>query len=198
MVGEKILSGSVSSDPRLPERRTFPRYPFTATVEMVEPQSQTRIQGRTSDLSRGGCYVDSTSSFPAGSSLVIRLTKDMRSFEAQAQVAYSIDGMGMGMGIRFTGADSEQISMLEKWVAELRGEMLPETTLAQASDPAFAQRRPSHEEYFVLNELVVELMRQGVLSSTKCEAMLKKLNRTGRARSIEEMAESTLTGMFPI
>jgi hypothetical protein len=163
---------------------------------MVEPQSQTRIQGRTSDLSRGGCYVDSTSSFPAGSSLVIRLTKDTRSFEAQAHVAYSIDGMGMG--IRFTGADAEQILTLEKWVAELRGEMLPETTMAQTADPAFAQRGPSQEEHLVLSELVLELMRQGVLSNTKCEAMLQKLNRTGRARSMQAMPDSTLSGMFPI
>jgi hypothetical protein len=196
MVGENDTSSSVSSGPALPERRQFPRYPFTATVEMVEPQSQTRIQGRTSDLSRGGCYVDSTSSFPAGSSLVIRLTKDTRSFEAQAQVAYSIDGMGMG--IRFTVADAEQILTLEKWVAELRGEMLPETTMAQAPDPAFAQRGPSQEEYLVLSELVLELMRQGVLSNTKCEAMLQKLNRTGRARSMQAMPDSTLSGMFPI
>jgi hypothetical protein len=180
MVGENNTSSSVSSGPALPERRQFPRYPFTATVEMVEPQSQTRIQGRTSDLSRGGCYVDSTSSFPAGSSLVIRLTKDM------------------GMGIRFTGADAEQILTLEKWVAELRGEMLPETTMAQTADPAFAQRGPSQEEHLVLSELVVELMRQGVLSNTKCEAMLQKLNRTGRARSMQSMPDSTLSGMFPI
>jgi hypothetical protein len=196
MIGENKSEVSVSSDHGLPERRQFPRYPFTATVEMVEPQSQTRIQGRTSDLSRGGCYVDSTSSFPLGSMLVIRLTKDMRSFEAQAEVTYATDGMGMG--IRFTGADPEQISILEKWLAELRGEMLPETTLAQTADPAPAQRGSSQAEYSVLNELVMELMRQGVLSNTKCEAMLQKLNRTGRARSIQAMPDSTLTGMFPI
>jgi hypothetical protein len=196
MVGENNTGSSVSPGAALPERREFPRYPFTATVEMVEPQSQTRIQGRTSDLSLGGCYVDSTSSFPTGSSLVVRLTKDTRSFEAPAQVTYSIDGMGMG--IRFTGADAEQISTLEKWVAELRGEMLPESTLAQTADPALAQRGPSREEHLVLSELVMELMRQGVLSNTKCEAMLQKLNRTGRARSMQAMADSTLSGMFPI
>lgn len=196
MIGENNYSSSVSSDPGLPERRKFPRYAFTATVEMVEPQSQTRIQGRTSDLSRGGCYVDSTSSFPIGSMLVIRLTKDMRSFQAQAVVTYSIEGMGMG--IKFTDADAEQISILEKWVAELRGEMLPETTLAQTADPTLAQRGASQAEYSVLNELVMELMRQGVLSNTKGEAMLQKLNRTGSARSIQAMPDSTLTGMFPI
>jgi hypothetical protein len=70
--------------------------------------------------------------------------------------------------------------------------------MAQTADPAFAQRGPSQEEHLVLSELVVELMRQGVLSNTKCEAMLQKLNRTGRARSMQAMPDSTLSGMFPI
>jgi hypothetical protein len=35
------------------ERRRQVRYPFTAAVEIVVRESQTRIQGRTSDLSRG-------------------------------------------------------------------------------------------------------------------------------------------------
>ena len=170
-----------SSDPDSHERRRHSRYPFTATVETVEPKSQTRIQGRTSDLSRGGCYVDTISSFPAGSIVKMRLTKEMRSFEAQAEVVYSL--AGMGMGVKFTDADPEQFWTLEKWVAELSGELLPEPELPQPSDQSCAQRRPGNEEYLVLNELVMELMRQGVLSNAKCEAMLQKLNRTGRAKS---------------
>jgi hypothetical protein len=195
MIGEASYKMDSSLDPGFPERRAHQRYAFTATVEMVEPKSQTRIQGRTSDLSRGGCYVDCTSSFPAGSTLMIRLRKDMRSFEAQAEVTYSTDGMGMG--VKFTDADPQQVSNLEKWVAELRGEMLPEPTVPQPSDSSFNQQRPGNEEFVVLNELVMELRRQGVLSNTKCEALLQKLNRTGRAKSIQAMPESTLTGLFP-
>jgi hypothetical protein len=168
----------VSSDHGLPERRRHFRYPFTATVELVEPNSQTRIQGRTSDLSRGGCYVDSTCRFSAGSIVKIRLTKEMCSFEARADVVYSLDGMGMG--VKFTGADSEQLSTLEKWMAELSGEQQPRPELPQPSDQSCAQQRLGNEEYFVLSELVLELMRQGVLSNSKCEALLRKLNRGTR------------------
>jgi len=185
-----------SSDPVSHERCRHSRYPFTATVEIVEPNSQTRIQGRTSDLSRGGCYVDSTSYFPAGSIVKMRLTKDMRSFEAQADVVYSLDGMGMG--VKFTGAGPEQFSTLEKWMAELSGELQPRPELPRPSDQSCAQRRPGNEEYFVLNELVMELMRQGVLSNAKCEAMLQKLNRTGRANSDSAIPEPGLTGLFPV
>ena len=197
MIGENNSGISVSSEPGLPERRKHPRYSFTATIEMVEPLSQTRIQGRTNDLSRGGCYVDATSSFPAGSVVNVHITKETRSFEGRAEVAYSTDGMGMG--VKFTEAGPAQFSTLEKWLAELKGEMLPEPTAPQPSDASFVQQQgPCNEEYFVLNELVMELMRQGVLSNIKCEAMLQKLNRTRRAKAIQAMPESTLTGMFPI
>jgi hypothetical protein len=186
----------ISSDHGLPERRRHSRYPFTATVELVEASSQTRIQGRTSDLSRGGCYVDSPCRFPAGSVVKMRLTKEMRSFEAQANVVYSLDGMGMG--VKFTAADSEQFSTLEKWMAELSGELQPRPELPQPSDQSCAQRRPGNEEYFVLNELVMELMRQGVLSNAKCEALLQKLNRTEHAKSDSAIPEPGLTGLFPV
>ena len=181
MIEERKNRNDISFDPGFPERRRHARYPFTATVEMVELKSQTRIYGRTSDLSRGGCYVDATSSFPAGSIVKIRLTKEMRSFEAQAEVVYSLSGMGIG--VKFTGADPEQVSTLEKWVAELSGELLPRTELSQPSDQSCAQRMPGNEECFVLSELLIELMRQGVLSNAKCEDMLQKLNRLGRAKT---------------
>lgn len=161
------------------ERRKHSRYPFTATVETVEAKSQTRIQGRTSDLSRGGCYVDTINSLPAGSLVKICLTKGTRSFESQAEVVYSL--AGMGMGVKFTDTDPKQFWTVEKWVAELNGEVLPEPELQQLSEQPCTQQRLGTEN-FILNELVMELMRQGVLSNAKCEDMLQKLNRAGRAQ----------------
>jgi hypothetical protein len=160
------------------ERRRYTRYPITATVEAVERQSQTRIQGRTSDLSQGGCYVDTISSFPAGSVVTMRLTKETRSFEAQAEVVYSLTGMGMG--VKFVNANPEQLSTVEKWVAEVSGELPPELELEEPSEPPCAQERPGNEEYYVLTELLVELMKQRVLPDEKCRAMLQRLNRTAR------------------
>lgn len=196
MTEENNFRIDISSDFGLPERRRHARYPFTATAEIMEPMSQARIQGRTSDLSRGGCYVDGGSCFPAGSNVVIRLTKEMRSFEAKAEIAYSIDGMGMG--VKFTDADPEQFSTLENWVAELSGELQPERSLPQQTDPSCAERRPANEEHIVLNELVMELRRQGLLSNAKCEAMLQRLNRTGRVEANSVVPEPDLTGLFPM
>ena len=52
---------------------------------------------------------------PAGSIVKIRLTKEMRSFEGTGrEVVYSL--VGMGMGVKFTDADPEQLWTMEKWV----------------------------------------------------------------------------------
>ena len=77
------------------------------------------------------------SSFPAGSIVKIRLTKEMRSFEAQAEVVYSL--VGMGMGVKFTDADPEQLWTVEKWVGELSGELLPKPELPRPSDQSCDQ-----------------------------------------------------------
>jgi hypothetical protein len=167
------------------ERRRHARYPFTATVEAVETKSQTRINGRTSDLSRGGCYVDTISSFPVGSIVKMRLTKEARSLEAQAEVVYSL--VGMGMGVKFTGGDPEQLWNLEKWVGELSGELLAESEPPRVSDHSCAEGTPCNEGD-VLAELVMELMKQRVLPDAKCKAMLEKLQLIGRAKSSSSQA----------
>jgi hypothetical protein len=172
-----------SSEAKAHERRRHVRFPFTATVEAVEAKSQTRINGRTSDLCRGGCYVDTISSFPVGSIVKMRFTKEARTLEAQAEVVYSL--VGMGMGVKFTDGDPEQLWNLEKWVGEFSGELLPEPV--RLSDPVCAEGTPSSEGN-VLAELVMELMRQRVLPDVKCKAMLEKLKRMGSATSTPSFA----------
>ena len=157
------------------ERRKDARYPFTSAVEVVLHETQTRIQGRTSDLSRGGCFLDTASCFPAGSTVTIRLTKDHRRFEADAEVVYSL--VGMGMGVKFTAAEIDQLGTVEKWLAELSGEA-PEPARPQSSDQSCAQKSPDNENYLVLSELVMELAKQGILSNVKCQSMLQKLKHT--------------------
>jgi len=178
------IDSSTEHDPH--ERRRHTRYPFTVTVEAVEGKSQTRIHGRTSDLSRGGCYVDTISSFPAGSVVKMRLTKDARSFEAQAEVVYSL--VGMGMGVKFTSGDPQQLLTLEKWVGELSGKLLPESELPQSSDQSCSA--PSREivKWRVLHDLITELTIQGALPTEKSKAMLQRLNRDGHLKISSTMA----------
>src|SRR5207245_4461518 len=87
-----LSPGTIERNPA--ERRQYARYPFTGTVEAFEPESQTRIQGRTADLSEGGCYVDSMSPFAAQTRVKVRITREKRSFESQATVVYSGQATG--------------------------------------------------------------------------------------------------------
>jgi PilZ domain len=93
------------------ERRTEPRFPFTASVEAVHLQADSRLNGRISDLGRGGCYVDTINPFPVGADVKIRIAKGNASLVAEGKVLYAASGMGMGLA--FTRIDPERIVVLE-------------------------------------------------------------------------------------
>ena len=157
----------VGKDPA--ERRQYTRYPFTAALEAFEPASQTRIQGRTADLSRGGCYVDTMNPFPAQTRVKMRITKDQRSFQGQATVVYSV--AGMGMGLRFEPTEPRQLLALRRWLGELSGEAVAEAEGAEAEGPVCA----GGDVKGVLGELIGELMRKGVLAGDMGNGMLQRL-----------------------
>ena len=71
------------------DRRRDLRFPFTVFVDAVEHQSKAKISGRTSDISSGGCYVETISPFPVEDTIKILLTKERVTFEANAKVVLS-------------------------------------------------------------------------------------------------------------
>jgi len=115
---EKPAAASVA--PAGADRRTHPRYEFTAAVEVVTAGmgSGTRIETRVRDLSQQGCYVDTDTPFPLQTVTDIRMTKRGQKFEARARVVYS--QVSKGMGLVFTAVAPEQLVTLETWLAESR------------------------------------------------------------------------------
>jgi hypothetical protein len=169
----KFANASVAAVPA--ERRNHPRYPCTAAAEVVDTHSGARVNGRTSDISRGGCYVDALNPLPVGSVVKIRLTKDDQTFVGQAKVAYA--AVGLGMGLMFTSAEPEQMWTLEKWLAELGGTSAPEPEVRKQADRNAPEKNSKNEQYYVLNELIISLMRKCVLTDAEGKAMLEKLLR---------------------
>ncbi len=161
------------------ERRAHARFPFTAGAEVLDARSGARLNARVSDLSRGGCYVDSISPFTVGTEVKLRITKDASSFSSQAKVVYS--SVGMGMGLAFTVIEPEQRWILEKWLAELRGEPSPEHESAEKPrDSGIVKQNETaqstnSERSYVLNELIIALMRKRVLTDAEGKALLQKL-----------------------
>ena len=80
--------------------RREPRHPFIASAELLDETSGSRINARISDLSFGGCYVDTVNPLPDGSAVQLKIFTEMQSFEALALVVYSHTHLGMGMKFR--------------------------------------------------------------------------------------------------
>lgn len=173
----RILSGAaVGAIPM--ERRKHPRYHFTAAVAAVDTKARTHMNARTSDLGRGGCYVDAFCPFPMNTPVKMRLTREKQSFIANAMVTNS--RIGVGMGLKFTDIDSGQLPVLEKWLGELSGETPcePECTPEESLNEIVrskGQEKVPLEQWYVLHELIITLMRKGALSHEEGKGMLRKL-----------------------
>jgi hypothetical protein len=100
------------------DRRTHPRYEFSAAVEVVAAESGERIETRVRDLSRQGCYVDTNNALPLGTVTEVRIAKGAQLFEARARVVYS--RATKGMGLVFTAIEPEPLLTLETWLSESR------------------------------------------------------------------------------
>src|ERR1700674_4994130 len=144
------------------ERRRNLRYPFTASVDAVEPKSNAKISGRTSDISLGGCYVDNINPFPVETIIKIRLTKERVTFEADGKVVMS--KVGMGMDVAFISVVPQQIRIFQKWLNEVNGNSSPELGAPEQTEKNAAERNSKNEQDCVLTELLIALMRKGILS----------------------------------
>ncbi|MGA2427935.1 MAG: PilZ domain-containing protein [Candidatus Acidiferrum sp.] len=102
-----------------PEDRRSPRYPFYASAEITELQTQTRLTARTSELSRHGCYMDMVNPLPLGTTVKIQLIHHDETFDATGRVIYS--QLNMGMGVAFDEIGVDQVVTLEKWLSDLSG-----------------------------------------------------------------------------
>ncbi len=173
MLNEPKRGESNSAGVAPQEQRSSPRYAFSASAEAVHLQADTRLNGRVGDLGRGGCYVDTINPFPVGADVKIRINKDNASFVAEGRVVFST--RGMGMALTFTKIDPERVQVLERWLAELRGEISPEAEALERDVLEPVEKSANSEPSYVLNELIVALMRKRVLTDTEGKAMLKKL-----------------------
>jgi len=162
----------VSTTRTLNERRNSPRYPLSAFAEIVESQSRTRMSARISDLSRTGCYAEMMSPFPLGDTVKMRITNNKTLFLAQAEVTNT--SRGMGMGLKFTVIAPEHAELLERWIGELSGASTKYQTIEE-EDLESVTQIPANESTYVVQDIVIALMRKGILSDQEGNIMLHKL-----------------------
>ncbi len=100
---------------KMADRRVAPRYPIILKAELIELSGGAKMIGRTSDISRTGCYVDTSSPYRSGSAIHIKLTCGNESFEAQGTVRYVSPGLGMGVLFEEQIA-AKQLAVLNRWL----------------------------------------------------------------------------------
>jgi PilZ domain len=103
------------------DTRRWPRFPFIAIVQAFDPASGIALTARTSDLSLGGCYVDSTTPLARGTVIKIEIVHKTESFIAKGRVVYSQPNMGMG--ISFLDIENDKQAILNRWVEELKASL---------------------------------------------------------------------------
>ena len=101
------------------ERRREPRYPFDAMAEIVDERENARTSSRISDLSLHGCYVEMMDPFPTGTNVVIEISTDSDSVEAQATVAFY--EAKHGMGLMFRDMPEYYTKVLHRWLELAKG-----------------------------------------------------------------------------
>jgi hypothetical protein len=149
------------------DRRGNDRVVFTATAEIVERGSGARFSARTTDLSPGGCFVDTKIPFPVGTKVQVTLRKGRASFEAPGTVAYLQDGLGMG--ISFDGLAPQRRSELTSWLSDMNGEqqVLREDPQAVAS----SVNRPAPDRA-LLARLIHLLIEKRILTEAEGASVL--------------------------
>ena len=99
------------------DRRNSPRFALILAAVLTEIGSNALLTARTSDVSRGGCYIDTLNPIPQGTMVSVVLTHGEEIFESRAQVMYV--SPGLGMGVKFEEPlDPRQLAVLTRWLED--------------------------------------------------------------------------------
>ena len=97
------------------DRRASPRFALILVATLTDLETDTKLNARTSDVSRTGCYVDTLNPIPIGSTVRVTLTRGDEIFETRGKVVYVSPGLGMGIQFQDAVAPS-QLAILDRWL----------------------------------------------------------------------------------
>ncbi len=144
--------------------------------QLPEPeQDDPPVSCRLSDLSLGGCYLETNSPFPAGT----RITLSMKAgdFQAQAGGAVRIMHPEFGMGVEFIQTTEEQRERVRQMIETLRatGEKSPELMVEPDSLEPIAENGEPAWSAPETEDSLVELFRSK--TQIPVEAFLQQLRQ---------------------
>jgi hypothetical protein len=110
--------GSNSSVTGVRDRRYAIRFPFAADAELIDMESGKQVDGVTSDISLGGCFVCTSKPLPMNARARMKLVRKGQVLEAL--VVVRIVKPRIGMGIEFFDLEPPFNDMLIAWIDALR------------------------------------------------------------------------------
>ena len=102
-------------------RRVNARYAFFAEAEATM-RDGTSVAAQVSELSCGGCYIDTLQPIPVGTEVRLHISDGISSCELPGRVIYVHTGYGMGifgMGVVFGETGGEELSAVNAWLRDL-------------------------------------------------------------------------------
>jgi hypothetical protein len=112
--------GSASGFAGVRDRRYAIRFPFAADVELIDLESGQHVEGVTSDISHGGCFICTSKPLPVHSRARLKLSRKGQALEAL--VIVRIVKPRVGMGIEFFDLEPPNNEILANWMESLRRE----------------------------------------------------------------------------
>jgi hypothetical protein len=100
------------------DRRYTIRYPFAADAELIDLESGQQVDGVTSDISLGGCFICSSKPLGLNSRARMKLTRKGQILEGL--VIVRIVKPRVGLGIEFFDLESPNDERLVAWIEALR------------------------------------------------------------------------------
>lgn len=154
------------------ERRAGIRYPITASAEIVDIRSGTRLMARVADLSICGCYVDTQSPFPKNTTVRLSLENEKQKMETLAVVVYA--SIPMGMGLSFVDIRPDQLEILRSWMPKSPGVTFRELGVVTPA-PGGITRAELTNSQLVLNELIYLMVRKKLITENEGLELLRKM-----------------------
>jgi hypothetical protein len=100
------------------DRRYTIRYPFAADAVLIDLESGQQVDGVTSDISLGGCFICTSKPLGINSRARMKLTRKSQSLEGL--VIVRIVKPRVGMGIEFFDLETPNDERLVAWIESLR------------------------------------------------------------------------------
>ncbi len=105
-----------SSVQKQTDKRRHPRYPVAVPIELHPDGGTVPTRTATSEISIGGCYVETMFTFAVGTKLTLTLWLESVKVSTTATVATCFPQVGNGM--EFTGLSMEDGKRLEQFLAD--------------------------------------------------------------------------------